>query len=104
MFNLPPETRGTGIPWYRRDNYRRVLEVMADHEKLPTTFDKWQGRAEMAERQLKREGQLVFRVPLDADEFAQWCRGNGHATDAAGAWLGRTYLFMSVFEGRTNSS
>lgn len=88
MSNSKSQARGIGIPWYRRDNYRRIREVMADRDILPPTFDKWLGLAETAERRLRKEGHLVFRAPLDADEFVKWCRIKGCATDASAraAW------------------
>lgn len=87
MLNLP-RTRGIGIPWYRRDNYRRVLEVMIDRDILPRTFDKWLGLAEKAERRLQKEGHIVLRASLDADEFVKWCRAKGRDPDASAraAW------------------
>ena len=72
-----------GIAWYRPDNYRRVLEIMVDREDLPGSFIEWRKRAEKALRQLKRQGHIVVRIPLDADEFEQWCRESGQRTDGS---------------------
>jgi hypothetical protein len=84
VFNLRPGVRACGIAWYRRQDYRRTLEVMEDREKLPLTFDKWQSRAEHAERQLRAEGQLPIRVPIDPEEFVAWCAARGLNVDAEG--------------------
>ncbi len=35
-----------GVPWYTRQNYRRILEIMEDAHLLPSTFDKWLHAAE----------------------------------------------------------
>jgi hypothetical protein len=54
---------------------------MADHERLPPSFDEWKSEA------LRLEGQLearydVRRVPLNPDEFLQWCREASISPDA----------------------
>jgi hypothetical protein len=76
--------RGTGIAWYRRADYRRILEIMTDREKLPVTFDKWQSQAEHAERQLKAQGHFIIRVHIDPEDFVAWCAANGLDIDAKG--------------------
>ncbi|MHA3791621.1 hypothetical protein [Sphingomonas sp. YL-JM2C] len=73
-----------GICWYRRADYKRVLEIMADRDVLPSTFDKWQSRAEGAERALKGAGHQVYRAVIDPDHFVEWCNANGHDVDAKG--------------------
>lgn len=62
-----------GMPWYARDDYPRVLEVMADANKLPHSFDAWLKRAEENEGGLKAAGYIVFRAEIEPDEFRVWC-------------------------------
>lgn len=71
-----------GMPWYKRADYRRILEIMDDAEQLPTTFDKWQGRAESMERQQIRAGIPVIRAYIDPDKFVAWCAETGCKVDA----------------------
>ncbi|BEV00100.1 hypothetical protein [Novosphingobium olei] len=77
-----------GLVWYRRADYRRVLEVMLDAENLPRTFDKWQGQAERAETDFKRRGHATVRAYVDPNDFVAWCAATGHQVDAKGrnAW------------------
>ncbi len=64
---------GTGIPWYERDDYARILEVMEDADYLPGTYDAWQERAEQAVRMVTQSGGIAVRVPLNAKKFRAWC-------------------------------
>ncbi|HYD04308.1 MAG TPA: hypothetical protein VEC60_01215 [Reyranella sp.] len=79
--DIPAEVVGVGIPWYRRGDYRRIREVMADPEFLPGSFDQWLRRAEQAERQLRREGRRPYRARIDAEEFVAWCAERGLDVD-----------------------
>lgn len=73
-----------GIPWYKRADYARILEIMADRDKLPETFDKWQSKAEQAERGAKAAGKLTVRAHIDPDNFVAWCAANGVELDSHG--------------------
>lgn len=77
-----------GIPWYKRSDYARILEVMEDRDKLPLTFDKWQSKAEQIERQTRTAGKIVARAYIDPDHFVAWCAANGLHIDshARGMW------------------
>lgn len=79
-----PRFIGTGIPWYKRADYARILEIMVDAELLPVTFDQWQGKAEKIERDLIRAGTPVHRVHVDPQQFVTWCAGRGLHVDADG--------------------
>lgn len=76
------QVRVTGLVWYRREDYARVLQVMADSDQLPPTWDKWFYAAEKGRRHLEKTGIVVERVYLDPDEFARWCEAGGLDVDA----------------------
>ena len=63
-----------GVPWFKRDQYQRIQEVMADAHLLPSTFDKWLDRAEDLIKDIRRLGSRPLRVHIDPDVFAEWCR------------------------------
>jgi hypothetical protein len=65
------------IPWYRRRDYPRLLEIMDDAGNLPVTYDAWHTTAERGERELKAAGSVVVRAPITPDEFVIWCRELG---------------------------
>ena len=71
-----------GMPWYEREDYPRILEIMADADKLPDTHADFVKRAELGERQLKSQGHIVVRAVIKPDEFAGWCAVRGLKLDA----------------------
>ena len=71
-----------GLGWYERDDYPRILQVMADAEKLPRTFDEWQKLAERTERETQAKGVRVVRAVIKSDDFVAWCRERGLKVDA----------------------
>lgn len=76
-----PPYIGTGIPWYRRNDYPRILKIMVDGESLPPTFDEWEKRAKYAERERSAVGP-VYRVEVRPEKFVAWCAERGLDVDA----------------------
>jgi hypothetical protein len=68
--------RVTAIPWFCREHYPRILEMIPARQvtDLPDTFDQWLADAIRVERELQAEGKLVYRANIDPDEFEKWCR------------------------------
>ncbi|MFA5897910.1 MAG: hypothetical protein WC829_02235 [Hyphomicrobium sp.] len=66
-----------GIPWYRPEDYPKLLGVFADADRLPATHADWLARAEQLEQQVRASGKRVERVYLDPDKFPAWCRERG---------------------------
>lgn len=67
--------------WYSRSRYSKVLAMMADQERLPPRFDEWRSEALWLEGQLQARYD-VRRVPLNPDEFLEWCREVSISPDA----------------------
>lgn len=80
MAQIP--VRALGMAWYTSQDYRRILEIMEDAEKLPTTYDKWCQLAERGEREAKRAGHIVIRAIIDPQEFRVWAHARGLNIDA----------------------
>jgi hypothetical protein len=49
-------------PWYRRDEYALMREIMDDGETLPLSFDEWEKNAESERAVAKREGVSIMPV------------------------------------------
>jgi hypothetical protein len=79
---MAPAIRGMGIPWYRREDYPRVLDIMADRDSLPPTFEVWRKLAGQVESDAKRRGLVVVRAVIDPDTFVAWCRARSLNVDA----------------------
>jgi hypothetical protein len=63
-----------GIPWYSRESYAGVVEVMADRRHLPARFEEWLARAERNVKDYETQGLTIKRVQIDARIFLQWCK------------------------------
>jgi len=61
-------------PWYRRDDYALVREIMQDGETFPLAFDEWEKNAESELAAAKRDGRNIIPVFLDPDEFFTFCK------------------------------
>ena len=81
---LPPQVKVIGIAWYKRADYPRILDIMTDSHKLPTTFDKWQKLAEDTERTARQRGLTVVRAHIDPENFVAWCARNNLQVGAEG--------------------
>jgi hypothetical protein len=48
--NMTMKVSVTGMSWYRREDYPRILQIMLDAHKLPRTFDDWKGKPRAAKK------------------------------------------------------
>jgi hypothetical protein len=61
------------IPWYRREEYGLIREVMDDGDEFPLTFDEWEKNAENERAAARREGVITTPVFIDSAEFFTFC-------------------------------
>lgn len=78
------QVRATGIAWYYRQDYARILDIMIDAADLPRTYDQWRQRAEKLQREIERAGGIAVPAIIDPDTFPDWCRARGLNVDAEG--------------------
>lgn len=64
---------GTPFPWFDRESYPRILEVMEDHDLMPATYDRWLQQAQRVLEKARREGKKPIRAHIDPDQFMAWC-------------------------------
>jgi hypothetical protein len=61
-------------PWYRREDYALIREIMEDGEdNFPLAFDEWQKNAECELADAKRVGTIMIPVFIYPDEFFSFC-------------------------------
>ena len=77
-----PQLEGTPLPWFDRESYPRILEVMADHDLLPASYDRWLRQAERVLEKARRDGQRPIRAHIDPDKFLAWCEDNDWIPDS----------------------
>lgn len=63
----------TPIVWYRREDYARIREVMADGHLLPPTFEAWLEKAENGFQHIQKQGGVALQIYLDPVAFSVWC-------------------------------
>jgi hypothetical protein len=73
--------KGTPFPWFDRESYPHILEVMVDHDLLPQSYDRWLKQAQRVLEKARRDGQKPIRAHVDPDRFLAWCADNGWAPD-----------------------
>jgi hypothetical protein len=62
-----------GLAWYRREEYPRILEMMADRSEMHDTYDEWLRDVERLEARLVSDGHAVTHVIIDPEIFRSWC-------------------------------
>ena len=61
-------------PWYRREEYALIREIMEDgKDTLPLSFDEWERNAESERASAKLEGTIILPVVIAPDEFFSFC-------------------------------
>jgi hypothetical protein len=60
-------------PWYRREEYALMREILNDGDTLPLTFDEWEKNAESERAVANRDGVSIIPVFLGPDEFFSFC-------------------------------
>jgi hypothetical protein len=73
--------KGTPYPWFDRESYPHILEVMVDHDLLPQSYDRWLKQAHRVLEKARRDGHKPIRAHIDPDRFLAWCTDNGWLPD-----------------------
>lgn len=81
MSNAP--RRIIGLPWYRREDYPIIRQMMADAHVLASTYDQWLVAAENNEAVGRQAGLEIARVVIVPEEFKAWCLAQGLEPDSA---------------------
>lgn len=71
------QARAAGIPWYRREDYSRIMAIMEDAHQLPDTWEEWFKKAKYLRDDMRRQGVLIQQVTIDPDTFPGWCKARG---------------------------
>jgi hypothetical protein len=61
-----------GLGWYSKEQWPEYLRMMEDDE-LNCTHEEWLKKALDVERQMKKQGVEIVRVPVDLSDFYLWC-------------------------------
>jgi hypothetical protein len=75
--------RRIGLPWYSREDYQRIREMMADRHTLASTYESWLAAAENNESVGREAGLHVNRILIEPEAFARWCAEKNVKPDSA---------------------
>ena len=71
------------LPWYGREDYPRIRDMMIDRHNLAPTYDAWLAAAENNENVGRQAGLQISRTMIEPETFAKWCREKGLEPDSA---------------------
>lgn len=95
--------RAVGLPWYSQATYRRSIDLMEDRAAFPSSYEAWLKEAELMRRRVEDDGNIVYRVIIDPEEFGAWCRRQDVMPNAAArerfAALAARRLFREKADG-----
>ncbi len=72
----------TGVAWYRREQWDRLLEISTDSHELESTFFEWVKQANEGLKDLERAGLSVEKVDVDVEELLKWCHSNNRPVNS----------------------
>ena len=70
-----------GIFAIKESQWEDFLEVMDDSETNFSSWKEWNNGTDEMEKEIKKTGNDVVRLPLDLNEFQLWCKTNKRAKD-----------------------
>jgi hypothetical protein len=70
-----------GVGWYSKDQWPEYRRLMAD--EVDETHEAWLEKALKAEKELRKKGVEIERVPVDLADFDLWCTTHKRKRDGA---------------------
>jgi len=68
--------------WYKKDQWERLKEVVADPESIEDTFEEWEQQAKEAQDNFRKQGMHVKKIVVDTEALVRWCNEQGCLLDA----------------------
>lgn len=69
--------RKIALPWYRREDYPAIRDMVSDPHNLAPSYDQWLAAAENNESVGRQAGLEIVRILVDPSSFARWCAAQG---------------------------
>ena len=70
------------LPRFQKEHWPRWLEIAADRDAWPATFEDWQKDTDARGARLRQAGLEIVWIDLELSAFAAWCQSRGYANDA----------------------
>lgn len=74
--------RKIALPWYSREDYPILRDIVSDPHNLAPSYDQWLAAAENNESVGRQTGLEIVRVLVEPSSFAQWCAARGLEPDS----------------------
>lgn len=71
------------LPWYERDDFRRLWELAHDHDDMPADYEVWHEAARSVVNEWLARGRALQIVTVKPDEFLAWLDARGLPNTAA---------------------
>jgi len=75
--------RRIALPWYDREDYPTIRNMMTDRQNLAPTYEQWLAAAENNENVGRQAGLEIDRIRIEPSSFARWCAAEGVEPDSA---------------------
>jgi hypothetical protein len=75
--------RTISLPWYSREDYPAIRDMMRDRHNLAPTYDQWLAAAENNENVGRQAGLEIVRILIEPSSFSRWCAASGLEPDSA---------------------
>jgi hypothetical protein len=63
----------TGIAWYKKEDYEKLLSLFIDRGDMASTYQEWLISSESLVDQLRQSGNAFQKVYIDPATFPAWC-------------------------------
>lgn len=73
----------TGIGWYSREQYCRLLEASEDRDEMNPTWEEWKKKAQELLGFLQRQRIPAREVHIEVEELIAWCAIKGRPVNGA---------------------
>ncbi|ACN13843.1 hypothetical protein HRM2_07290 [Desulforapulum autotrophicum HRM2] len=73
----------SGLAWYRKSQWDKLLEVSEDSDKLEETFEEWLQGAEEFVKNFDTPGVVIKKIDIDVKELIIWCASKNISVNSA---------------------
>lgn len=71
----------TGVAWYRREQWARLVEISSDPGRLEKGYDEWLRTATEGTAALAAAGMTLRLIDVDVEALLAWCTVRGRRVD-----------------------
>ena len=73
----------TGIIWWKPGQWEIAKQISDDSGTFDDSYEEWKEVAEEAVKSFRAKGMIVYKIEVDLDELATWCREQNRPLDSS---------------------